>query len=87
MGNFSGGSAYGMAGQICEGYVVVNPVNLKRMSRAELGQLQFELQKVLKELRGEQPDLNDTQTLQIRNRKLSRVRQALLVIEHRLRGR
>ena len=87
MGNFSGGSAYGMAGQICEGYIVVNPLNLKRMSRVELGQLQFELKKLMTELRGEQPTQNDTQALQGRNRKLGRVRQALQVIEHRMRGR
>ena len=87
MGNFSGGSAYGMAGQICEGYIVVNPLNLKRMSRLELGQLQFELKKLITDLRGEQPALNDTQALQLRNRKLSRVRQAMQVIEHRMRGR
>lgn len=87
MGNFSGGSAYGMATQICEGYVVVNPLNLKRMSRAELGKLQFELQRLMTDLRAEQPDQNDTQALQARNRKISRVRQAQKVIEHRMRGR
>jgi hypothetical protein len=87
VGNFSGGSAYGMASQICEGYIVVNPLNLKRMSRVELGQLQFELKKLTTELRGEQPIHNDTQALQGRNRKLSRLRQAQQVVEHRMRGR
>lgn len=76
-----------MAGQICEGYILVNPMNLKRMSRVELGQLQFELKKLMTELRGEQPALTDTQALQGRNRKLGRLRQAMQVIEHRMKAR
>jgi hypothetical protein len=87
MSNFSGGSAYGMANQISQGYTVVNPLNLKRMSRAELGKLQFELQRIMTDLRSQQPGQDDTVALQTRNRKISRVRQALQVIEHRLHGR
>ena len=87
MSNFSGGSAFRMATQISEGYMVVNPLNLKRMSKADLGKLQFELQRIMTDLRSQQPDQDDTVALQTRNRKISRIRQAVQVIDHRIRGR
>ena len=87
MSNFSGGSAFGMATQISEGYMIVNPLNLKRLSKADLGKLQFELQRIMTDLRSQQPDQDDTVALQTRNRKISRIRQAVQVIDHRIRGR
>ncbi len=59
-----------MANQIAEGYQLVNAMSLKRLNRTELGQLKFELQKVLQELRGSQPPVDDTQAVQARNRKI-----------------
>ncbi|MEE9180077.1 MAG: hypothetical protein V3U22_04210 [Vicinamibacteria bacterium] len=87
MGNFAGGSAYTMANQIAEGYQLVNAVSLKRLNRTELGQLKFELQKILQELRGSQPPLEDTQAVQTRNRKIGRVNNAMQVLQHSLGGK
>lgn len=84
MSNFIGGSAYGMANQIAEGYLLLNPLNLKKLSRGELNQLQFELQKVMTEVRGSQPPLEDVQAQQVRNRKISRLNSALTVINQQL---
>ena len=87
MGNFAGGSAYAMANQIAEGYQLVNALSLKRLSRTELGQLKFELQKVLQELRGNQPPAEDTKAVQAMNRKIGRVNNAMLVLQNSLGGK
>ncbi len=84
MGSFAGGSAFTMANQIADGYQLVNAVSLKRLNRTELGQLKFELQKILQEQRGSQPPLEDTQAVQARNRKIGRVNNAMQVLQHSL---
>jgi len=87
MGNFLGGSAYAMASQIAKGYLLVTPIVLRRLTRADLNQLQFELQKIMTEERSSQPPQDDTQALKARNRKISRISNALQVIQGRLSGR
>lgn len=87
MSNFLGGSAFAMASQIAGGYLLVTPTVIRRLNRQELNQLQFELQKILTDERGNQPSQTDTQALQARNRKISRISGALQVIQARLAGR
>jgi hypothetical protein len=84
MANFIGGSAYGMATQIAEGYLLLNHTHLKKLDRGELASLQFEINKVLTEARGNQPPLDDTQAQQLRNRKISRLTSALTMVQHRM---
>jgi len=88
---FMGGSAYAMANSLAEGYLLPSPVNLKRLSLAELKELQFEIEKLLRDLRGVIPDQADTLALQKRNQKLLRLQQAVSVISNfaslRARGR
>lgn len=84
MGGFLGGSAYAMANQITEGFVAPTPMILKRFDRAELNQLQFELQKVLTTLRSNQPMPDDTQAIQAYHHKVGRIRGALQVIQNQL---
>jgi butyrate kinase len=80
MGNFIGGSAYSMSHDIAEGLLLVNANNLKKFTPVELKQLTFELDKVQKEIRSEQPAVDDTQAIQKRGRKLSRITVALQII-------
>jgi len=87
MGNFLGGSAYAMASQIAGGYMLVTPTILRRLNRPELNQLQFELQRIMTDERGNQPQQDNTQALQARNRKISRISNAQQVIQARIRGR
>lgn len=88
---YMGGSAYAMANSIMEGFVLASPVNLKRCSLEELRELQFEVEKQLRDLRAVVPDQNDTLALQRRNQKLMRLQQAVGVIVNfaqlRARGR
>ena len=76
-----------MANQIAEGYQSVNAMSLKRLNKGELGQLKFELQKVLQELRGSQPPVDDTQAVQAKNRKIGRINSAMQVLQHSLTGK
>jgi hypothetical protein len=84
MGNFIGGSAYSMSRDIVEGLILVNANTFKKFTPAELKQLSFELDKVQKEVRSEQPSGEDTQAIQKRGRKLSRITVALQVINQAL---
>jgi len=80
MGNFIGGSAYAMSRDIAEGLILVNANSFKKFTVAELKQLSFELDKVQKEARSEQPAGDDTQAIQKRGRKLGRITTALQII-------
>ena len=80
MGSFLGGSAYGMANQIAEGYVLVTSATLKKFQPHEVKSLEAELDKIAREVRSENPPLDDTQALQKRNRKIGRLNQAMLLV-------
>ncbi len=84
MGNYIGGSAYGMAMQIAEGYLLLNHTHLKKLDKGDLASLQFEINKVLTEARGNQPPLDDVQAQQHRNRRISRLTSALTMVQHRM---
>lgn len=77
---FSGGSAYAMARDVAEGYLLVTERNFKTMSRSDLDQLVFEIDRHLRELRGEQPPLDDIAALQQRQRRMQRLNTALMIV-------
>ena len=81
MGNFLGGSAYAMSRDIAEGYVLLNANLLKKFTSPELAQLRQQLEKVQKEVRADQPSLDDVQAIQKRGRKISRISSALLILD------
>lgn len=80
MGSFPGGSAWAMARDVGDGYILVNERTFVRMSSPDLDKLGFEMERKLREIRGSQPDQNDTQALQQRNRKLQRLAQARMML-------
>ena len=80
MGNFIGGSAYAMSRDIAEGLILINANTLKKFTSVELKQLSIELDKVQEEIRAEQPAGDDTQAIQKRGRKLSRITASLQII-------
>ncbi len=81
MSPFLGGSAFGMAGQIAEGYTLLTAVQLKRLTLDEMAQLQFELERLARDLRAEQVPPDDIPALQAKNRRLSRITGALQAIQ------
>jgi hypothetical protein len=80
VGSFSGGSAYAMAKDIGEGFVLVTERTYQRLATGELEQLAFELDRALRDTRGTQPALDDQAALQQRNRKISRLTGALTML-------
>lgn len=82
MGSFMGGSAPAMARQVCDGYTLLSKVSLKRLDLNQMQQLQFEMDKKLRNTRSEQPDLGDQKALQERNRRISRIDSQLRVLRH-----
>jgi hypothetical protein len=84
MSSFIGGSAYAMASQIAEGYLLLNHTHLKKLSKSDLATLTHEINKVLIEARGNQPPLDDVAAQQQRNRKISRLTGALTMVQHRM---
>lgn len=75
-----GGSAYAMSRDIAEGYTLVTERTFKTLTPAELDKLVFEMDRFLRELRGDQPSLDDIPAIQLRNRRIQRINQAMLVL-------
>lgn len=73
-----------MARDVSEGYILLNPVIMRKMTVPELQQLRFELDKVIRETRSIQPPQDDTMAQQQRNRKILRIQQAMLVIDNQI---
>jgi hypothetical protein len=76
-----------MARQICDGYTLMSPVVIKRLDVQQMQQLEFELDKRLRETRGEPMDLADQEGLAQRNRRITRIESALRVLRHSMQKR
>ena len=79
---FPGGSAWAMARDIAEGYSLVTERTFRALTRAELDQLTFEMDRHTRELRGDQPGLDDQAAIQLRQRRLQRLNQAGVVLRN-----
>lgn len=80
MGSFLGGSAWAMAKDISEGYILVTERTYVRLDAGELEQLAFELDRILRDVRGEQPNAADLDAVKFRNRRMSRLTGALSML-------
>lgn len=58
---------------IGEGYLLVTERSFVRLRSNEIDQLSFELERRVREVRGNQPSLQDQKELQSRNRRLQRL--------------
>jgi hypothetical protein len=80
MSPFLGGSAFTMARDVGEGYVLVTERTFRGMAEGELAQLAHEVERYMRELRGESGVQEDSTELQARQRRLQRLRQAMSVL-------
>lgn len=87
MGTFMGGSAPAMARQVCDGYTLLSQATLKRLELPQMQELEFEIEKRLRETRGELPDQTNLDAIRDRNRRISRVEGALRVLRHTMQQR
>ena len=77
---FVGGSAWKMAEDITEGYVLLNTTTLKAFEMTDLRTLMQELEKLQRSIRGGEMNLNDMEAVKLRNRKIQRIGQAQMVM-------
>jgi len=74
--------AWKMAADLSEGYVTLNPVSLKKYERHEVEALAKELEKLTRDLRSQLVPQDDAEASQTKNRKLLRLSQATVVLNH-----
>ena len=87
MSGFPGGSAWAMARDIGNGHIMLTERSLARFSPAQIDKLGFEIEKLLREIRGQQPDLDDIGALRSRNQKIQRLNSSRQVLESARRKR
>lgn len=87
MANFMGGSAPAMASQVAEGFILLNAANLRGFTPADLNLLRHELEKLLRDARATVPAHDDATTNQARNRRITRLNSAVLLVGHQLTAR
>jgi hypothetical protein len=81
MSPFLSGSAWAMARDISNGHLLVTDRSLQPLNAGELNKLTFEIDRHTRELRGDQPDLNDINALRERNQKLARLTRVSRMIQ------
>jgi hypothetical protein len=77
---FQSGSAFAMVRDIADGYLLVTERTFRQMNRADLDQMTFELERHVRELRGEHCAPDDVAGNQQRNRKIQRVNSATVML-------
>ena len=77
MGVFIGGSAYNMARDIADGYLLVSERTFRTYAPREIAEFTMAAERLLREVRSDQPGLADTEATQKRQRRMQRIQQAL----------
>lgn len=81
MSSFPGGSAWAMARDISKGYLLVTDRLVLRLTPGQVDTLIHELDRLLRGVRSEQPDLSDIEALRQRNQTLQRLTGGRRIIE------
>ena len=88
MTSFLAGSAYKMVRELADGFVIVTERTFKQYKPQELTDFQMEADRLLREVRGTQPQVTDTEATQKRQRRMQRLQQAITIVNAvRSRGR
>jgi hypothetical protein len=69
-----------MAKDIADGYLMCTEKTFARLLPAEVDQLGFEIDRALREVRGNQPSLDDMPAIQQRNRRIQRLNGAFTML-------
>jgi hypothetical protein len=81
MSTFPGGSAWALVRDIAEGYFLLTERPLRQLGTPDLEKFGFELDRRLRELRAEPVDLEDIPGIQVKNRKVQRLRSAVVMLQ------
>jgi len=66
---------------IADGYVLVTERTFRSLTRTELDQVTFELERRQRDVRAEPTGLDDTSAIQQKNRKLQRLRSTHMMLQ------
>ena len=80
MSVFIGGSAYNMVRDIADGYILATERTFRNYGSKELSDFQQEANRLLQEVRADQPALTDTMAIQKRQRRMQRLMQSLSMV-------
>jgi len=80
MSVFIGGSAYNMVRDVADGYVLATERTFRNFGPKELGEFVFEANRLLTEVRADQPAQTDTMAIQKRQRRMQRLVQAIAIV-------
>ncbi len=79
MSVFLGGSAYNMVSSVADGYIILTERTFKPYKPGDIAEFLFETDRLLREVRAEQPGLSNQEAVQKRQRKMQRLQQALTI--------
>lgn len=82
MANFPGGSAWAMVRDIGNGHQLVTERTFLSLNAGQLNKIAFELDRHLREVRSDQPPLEDVKAQRERHRKISRINSALTILKN-----
>jgi hypothetical protein len=77
MSVFLGGSAYNMVRDVADGFVLVSERTFRSFTSRDIAEFGMEAERLLREVRSEQPALSDIEAIQKRQRRMQRLQQAL----------
>jgi hypothetical protein len=77
MSVFLGGSAYNMVRDVADGFVLVSERTFRSFTSRDIAEFGMEAERLLREVRSEQPALSDIEAIQKRQRRMQRLQQAM----------
>ena len=73
-----------MASQIAEGFILLNPNTLRSFSPGDLASLRAEIERLQRDTRALTPPADDAPANQTKNRRITRLNSALLVVSNKM---
>ena len=74
--------AWKAASDLADGYLLLNPVTLRKYERHEIDALLFEIEKLTRDFRSQVVPQDQSDAIQQKNRKLLRLSQAVVVLQN-----
>ena len=87
MSIFIGGSAYNMVRDIADGFILATERTFRTYKPGDLSQFTQEAERLLRDIRSDQPPLSDVEAIQKRQRRMQRLTQAMTIANAQARRR
>ncbi len=79
MSVFIGGSAYNMVRDVADGYIIISERTFRNYAPGQFAEFSQEANRLLTEIRSDQPALTEVEATQKRQRRMRRLQQALTI--------